>query len=95
MKAAWYETQGAPGAVLVVGEMPDPVPGPGEVRIRVAAHWKASRRRMRTPKHGHAAGCCWNFKSHEHASGHQRIGLRPGDRERDRLERIGSTSRWR
>jgi NADPH:quinone reductase len=37
MKAAWYETQGAARDVLVVGEMPDPEPGPAEVRIRVAA----------------------------------------------------------
>jgi NADPH2:quinone reductase len=37
MKAAWYERQGAARAVLVVGEMPDPEPGPAEVRIRVAA----------------------------------------------------------
>src|SRR3954453_843646 len=37
MKAAWYETQGAARTVLVVGEMPDPVPGPAQVRIRVAA----------------------------------------------------------
>lgn len=37
MKAAWYEKQGAARDVLVVGEMPDPIPGPGEVRIRVAA----------------------------------------------------------
>src|SRR3954447_5607988 len=37
MKAAWYERQGAAREVLVVGEMPDPEPGPAEVRIRVAA----------------------------------------------------------
>jgi NADPH2:quinone reductase len=37
MKAAWYESQGAAAEVLVVGEMPDPVPGQGELRIRVAA----------------------------------------------------------
>jgi NADPH2:quinone reductase len=37
MKAAWYERQGAARDVLVVGEMPDPEPGPGEVRIHVAA----------------------------------------------------------
>jgi NADPH2:quinone reductase len=37
MKAAWYEKQGAARDVLVVGEMPDPESGPGEVRIRVAA----------------------------------------------------------
>src|SRR5215472_1569438 len=37
MKAAWYEKQGAARDVLVVGEMPDPVPETGEVRIRIAA----------------------------------------------------------
>lgn len=37
MRAAWYEKQGPPGDVLTVGEMPDPVPGAGEVRIRIAA----------------------------------------------------------
>jgi len=37
MRAAWYEKQGPARDVLVVEEMPDPVPGPGEVRIRVAA----------------------------------------------------------
>jgi NADPH2:quinone reductase len=37
MRAAWYETQGAAREVLVVGEMPDPQPGPGEVRLSVVA----------------------------------------------------------
>ena len=37
MKAAWYERQGPPASVLVVGEMTTPEPGLGEVRIRVAA----------------------------------------------------------
>ena len=37
MKAAWYEKQGPAAQVLIVGEMPDPQPGPGEVRIRMAA----------------------------------------------------------
>jgi NADPH:quinone reductase len=37
MKAAWYEKQGPAREVLVVGEMPDPIPAAGEVRIRVAA----------------------------------------------------------
>lgn len=37
MRAAWYEKQGAPRDVLKVGEMPDPFPGAGEVRIRIAA----------------------------------------------------------
>jgi NADPH:quinone reductase len=37
MKAAWYEKQGPAREVLVVGEMPDPTPAAGEVRIRMAA----------------------------------------------------------
>jgi NADPH2:quinone reductase len=37
MRAAWYERQGPPHEALVVGEMPEPLPGPGDVRIRVAA----------------------------------------------------------
>ena len=37
MNAAWYEKQGPPRKVLVVGKMPDPIPAAGEVRIRVAA----------------------------------------------------------
>src|ERR1700739_3281336 len=37
MKAAWYEKQGPAREVLVDGEMPDPIPAAGEVRIRIAA----------------------------------------------------------
>src|ERR1700756_641538 len=37
MKAAWYERQGPAREVLIVGDMPDPAPGPREVRIRLAA----------------------------------------------------------
>src|SRR5215472_3988576 len=37
MKAAWYEKQGAARDVLTIGEMGDPQPRAGEVRIRVAA----------------------------------------------------------
>jgi len=36
MKAAWYERQGAARDVLAVGEIEDPQPRAGEVRIRVA-----------------------------------------------------------
>ena len=36
MKAAWYEKQGPARDVLVVGEMDDPHPRSGEVRLRVA-----------------------------------------------------------
>ena len=37
MKAAWYEKQGPAKEVIVVGEMPDPEPERGEVRIRISA----------------------------------------------------------
>ena len=37
MRAAWYEKQGPARDVLVFGEMPDPRPAAGEVRIRIAA----------------------------------------------------------
>ena len=37
MRAAWYEKQGTAREVFVVGEMPDPRPAAGEVRIRIAA----------------------------------------------------------
>jgi NADPH2:quinone reductase len=37
MKAAWYEKQGPARDVLVVGEMETPMPGEGEVRIRIEA----------------------------------------------------------
>ena len=36
MRAAWYEHHGSARQSLVVGDMPDPVPGDGEVRIAVA-----------------------------------------------------------
>lgn len=37
MRAIWYETQGAAGDVLTLGERPEPVPGPGEVAVTVQA----------------------------------------------------------
>ncbi len=37
MKAAWYEKQGAAHDVLTIGEMDDPLPKTGEVRIKIAA----------------------------------------------------------
>src|SRR5687767_14332342 len=36
MKAAWYEKNGKARDVLQFGEMPDPKPGPGEVRVQIA-----------------------------------------------------------
>jgi NADPH:quinone reductase-like Zn-dependent oxidoreductase len=37
MRAAFYEKQGAAREVLVVSDLPNPHPGAGEVRVRVAA----------------------------------------------------------
>jgi NADPH:quinone reductase len=36
VRAVWYERQGPASEVLQVGELPDPRPGPGEVRVRVS-----------------------------------------------------------
>ena len=36
MRAAWYTRNGAARDVLVVGELPTPAPGAGEVRVRLA-----------------------------------------------------------
>lgn len=36
MRAAWYSKNGAASEVLVVGELPTPTPGRGEVRVRLA-----------------------------------------------------------
>lgn len=47
MRAAWYERTGPAREVLTVAEMPDPEPGPGEVRVKLAtsganpSDWKA------------------------------------------------------
>ena len=37
MRAAWYEGFGSAAQVLTMGEMADPVPGPGDVLLRVHA----------------------------------------------------------
>jgi NADPH:quinone reductase len=37
MKAAWYEEQGDPAKVFKVGELPDPMPGPGDVKVKIHA----------------------------------------------------------
>lgn len=37
MRAAWYERNGEARDVLTVGEMPAPEPGPGAVRVKLAA----------------------------------------------------------
>ncbi|HEY9039259.1 MAG TPA: NADPH:quinone reductase [Roseovarius sp.] len=36
MRAAWYSRFGAPADVIELGEIDTPVPGPGEVRVRLA-----------------------------------------------------------
>jgi NADPH2:quinone reductase len=36
MKAAWYERNGKAKEVLTIGEMPDPHPAKGEVRVKIA-----------------------------------------------------------
>lgn len=36
MKAAYYDRQGPAGDVFVFGELPDPIPGVGEVRVKIA-----------------------------------------------------------
>jgi NADPH2:quinone reductase len=36
MQAAYYERQGAAHDVLMLGELPDPAPGAGEVRVRLS-----------------------------------------------------------
>jgi NADPH2:quinone reductase len=35
VRAAWYDTQGPAEEVLQVGQLPDPVPPPGELRVSV------------------------------------------------------------
>src|SRR3954447_24663361 len=35
MLAAWYERSGPAAEVLQIGQMADPQPGPGEVRVRI------------------------------------------------------------
>ena len=35
MKAVWFEKKGPAREVLIVGEMPDPTPAVGQVRVRV------------------------------------------------------------
>ncbi len=37
MRAAWYEKNGPAREVIKVGELPDPQPGAGEVRVRIHA----------------------------------------------------------
>jgi NADPH:quinone reductase len=58
MRAVWYERNGA-ADVLHLGEMPDPMPGPGEVRVRVVtsginpSDWKRRQgltRRLEFPR---------------------------------------------
>ena len=35
MRAAYYERKGPASKVLVIGDVPDPQPGPGEVRVKI------------------------------------------------------------
>ena len=35
MRAAYYERKGPASKVLVLGELPDPQPAPGEVRVKL------------------------------------------------------------
>jgi NADPH:quinone reductase len=58
MRAVWYERNGA-ADVLHIGDMPDPTPGPGEVRVRMVtsginpSDWKRRQgltRRMDFPR---------------------------------------------
>jgi len=55
MRAVWYDESGD-ASVLQIGEMADPDPGPGEVRVRVVisginpSDWKMRKRAMRFPK---------------------------------------------
>jgi NADPH:quinone reductase len=58
MRAVWYERNGA-ADVLNIGELPDPTPGPGEVRVRIVtsginpSDWKRRQgltRRMEFPR---------------------------------------------
>ncbi len=37
MKAAWYEEQGDPAKVFKIGDLPDQMPGRGEVRVKIHA----------------------------------------------------------
>lgn len=37
MRAVWYDRNGPARQVLEIGELPDPAPGAGEVRVRIAA----------------------------------------------------------
>ena len=67
MRAAWYERNGPAREVLLVGEMPTPSPGPGEVLVQLAtsgvnpSDWKtrAGSRPMVAPRvipHSDGAG---------------------------------------
>ena len=35
MKAAWYERNGPAREVLILGDLPDPKPGAGEVLVKI------------------------------------------------------------
>ena len=46
MLASWYDQKGPAADVLHVGELPDPQPGPGEVRVHVSGTEEGSSRRV-------------------------------------------------
>ena len=46
MRAAYYESNGAARAVLRLGEVPAPTPGPGEVRVKIMASGVKSKASM-------------------------------------------------
>ncbi|WP_246645621.1 alcohol dehydrogenase catalytic domain-containing protein [Rhizobium redzepovicii] len=48
MRAAFYDKQGSAREVLVVGDLPDPHPGAGEVRVKVVAGLNPSDIKTRT-----------------------------------------------
>ncbi|RAO33675.1 NADPH:quinone reductase [Micromonospora noduli] len=69
MRAAWYDRQGPAREVLEVGELPDPWPGEGEVRVRVSVSgihvgdlgkrqgwWGSTMTFSRVVPHGDGAG---------------------------------------
>ncbi|HTG02693.1 MAG TPA: hypothetical protein VK635_01340 [Bradyrhizobium sp.] len=57
MKAVWYERIGAAPDVLTFGDVPTPMAGPGEVRVRLEASGSIPPMSAAAP----AAIARWNF----------------------------------